>query len=234
MLVIDFTYAYLIGSLVLFLVWLALYFIYAELRSKILLVSLLTASLGLTEPLFVPSYWRPLTLFNLAERIGFDLESLLFAFGVGGIAAVIYESLTHKTRRHMSEREMRAPRHRFHRLALASPVITFLLFYFFTNFNPIYSTIAALGIGVFATWLCRRDLLKPMIIGGVLFGIIYFVVFFVVLVWLFPGYVETVWNLEAISGILIGGAPIEELIFAILLGALWSSIYEHFGWYKFS
>ncbi|MBI3984343.1 MAG: hypothetical protein HY344_00160 [Candidatus Levybacteria bacterium] len=53
-------------------------------------------------------------------------------------------------------------------------------------------------------------------------------------VWLFPGYVEAVWNLKAISGILIVGIPIEELLFAASLGAMWSSIYEHFSWYKFS
>lgn len=47
------------------------------------MVSLATAFFGLTEPLFVPEYWNPPTLFDLAQRTGFDLESLIFCFGIG-------------------------------------------------------------------------------------------------------------------------------------------------------
>jgi len=54
------------------------------------------------------------------------------------------------------------------------------------------------------------------------------------LAWLFPGYVPAIWNLPAISGILVAGVPVEELLFAASLGAMWSSVYEHFGWYRFS
>ncbi|PIN93121.1 hypothetical protein COU56_03855, partial [Candidatus Pacearchaeota archaeon CG10_big_fil_rev_8_21_14_0_10_31_9] len=54
-------------------------------------VSLLTMPFGLTEPLFVPEYWSPPSLFNLAVKTGFDIESLIFCFAVGGIGTVIYE-----------------------------------------------------------------------------------------------------------------------------------------------
>jgi hypothetical protein len=49
---------------------------------------------------------------------------------------------------------------------------------------------------------------------------------------MFPGYVQQVWNLEAISGILIAGIPIEELMFAFAFGFFWSTVYEHFTWNK--
>lgn len=49
-----------------------------------LYVSFLTSLLGLTEPIFVPKYWNPPSLFNLAQNTGFDIESLLFSFGIGG------------------------------------------------------------------------------------------------------------------------------------------------------
>ena len=76
----DFTYAYLIASVLLFVVWLFLYWKKPNSRKKMLLVSLATAPLGLTEPLFVPGYWSPPTLFDLARKTGFDLESFLFFF----------------------------------------------------------------------------------------------------------------------------------------------------------
>jgi len=47
-----------------------------------------------------------------------------------------------------------------------------------------------------------------------------------------PDYVKNVWNFSRISGILILGIPLEELLFAFTLGMLWSSFYEHMHWYK--
>lgn len=230
----DYTYAYLIISAFLFVIWIILYLTRPASRKKMFLVSLLTAPLGLTEPLFVPSYWLPFTLFDLARKTRFDLESLLFSFAVGGIAAILYEAFWGQHRRRISIHDQHQKRHRIHRLALISPILSFFLLYFFTPINPIYSSILAMLVGAVATWYCRPDLVKAMLTAGVVFLVLYFVVFWVGFVWLFPGYVEAVWNLPAVSGILIAGVPIEELLFATTLGAMWSSVYEHFTWYKFS
>ena|SRR5512146_3137302 len=56
--------------------------------------SVLTMPFGLTEPLFVPRYWNPPSLFDLAQRTGFDVESLIFCFGIGGVGAVLYNIVT--------------------------------------------------------------------------------------------------------------------------------------------
>ena len=66
--------------------------------------------------------------------------------------------------------------------------------------------------------------------AGIFLGI-YFVYFFT-LIAMYPGYVEKVWNLKAISGILVFDIPIEELLFALSFGFIWSSIYEHITWKK--
>ena len=51
---------------------------------------------GITEPLFVPEYWSPPSLFGLAQRTGFDIESFIFSFAIGGIAAVLYNVMLRK------------------------------------------------------------------------------------------------------------------------------------------
>ena len=84
--------------------------------------------------------------------------------------------------------------------------------------------------GLAALW-CRPDLKTKIWVGGIIFLLFYFVYFFL-LDLLYPGYVERVWTLSAISGILILGIPVEELIFAFTFGMLWSSYYEHINWYK--
>jgi hypothetical protein len=85
---------YLIWSLILLGIWIVIFAAYPPGSHKMLRMSIATLPLGLTEPLFVPAYWAPLTIFDLARRTGFDLESLLFAFAVGGRAATLYDALS--------------------------------------------------------------------------------------------------------------------------------------------
>ncbi len=226
-------YAWLIWSLILLVVWITVYFSLKQKESKkeMIIVSLWTSLLGLTEPLFVPAYWNPPSLFNLAQKTGFDIESLIFAFGIGGIAVVIYERIFRVAHKQMTEHERYLPRHQYHLLALLSAPIIFFFLLFAASFNPIYSAIIAMVAGGFFTWYCRPDLKKKMFMSAFIFLGVYFVFFFT-LITMYPGYIEQVWNLKDISGILIIGIPLEELLFAISFGFLWSSIYEHFTWRK--
>lgn len=220
-------YAYLILSAALFLVWLVLYGARRDLRSMMVRVSLVTALLGLTEPLFVPKYWSPYSLLDLARRTGFDLESLLFSFAIGGIVFATYEVFFRVT---PAERvEINQHQHRHHALAVASPYIVFLILALVTTFNPIYSSAIALVAGFVATLFCRRDLWLKMVVSGGLFLVTYFIVFALFNL-VFPGYVVAVWNLKAISGVRWAGVPLEELMFAFTFGLYWSSVYEHLMW----
>jgi hypothetical protein len=227
------SYAYALWSAVLLVLW-AL--VFAALRSrgsrrKMLVTSTLTALLGFTEPLFVPEYWNPPTLFDLAQRTGFDVESLVFAFAVGGLAGTLYESLFPVSHTPMSTAERHGRRHRWHGAALLSPALAFLALYPIDGLNPIYAVIAALGIGgSLAVW-CRPDLSRRMLTGAALFGAFYFL-FFLSLVWAHPTYVKSVWNLAGISGLLLFGVPLEEVLFAVSLGFLWSGAYEHISWLR--
>ena len=71
-------------SLILSGIWIVIFIIRPNLRKEMFWVSLFTMPFGLTEPLFVPKYWNPPSLFNLAARTGFDFESLIFSFSIGG------------------------------------------------------------------------------------------------------------------------------------------------------
>lgn len=222
-------FAYLIMSAALFLVWLGLYVLRGDLRRVMLRVSLATALLGLTEPLFVPKYWDPYTLFDLARRTGFDLESLLFSFAIGGIVFAAYEVFFRMAPSQSISAERHERRHRHHLLALAAPYVVFVVVALTIRPNPIYSSAIALVAGFFATLYCRRDLWLKMIVSGGLFLAVYFVVFFFFNL-AFPGYVAAVWNLKAISGVRLAGVPLEELMFAFTFGLYWSSLYEHLMW----
>jgi hypothetical protein len=84
---------YLLGAMVLLLLWLAIgmrlyiYRCYDDIR-EFWWGSLACALLGFTEPLFIPDYWNPPSVLSFQR---WDLESFLFCFAIGGIAAVLPE-----------------------------------------------------------------------------------------------------------------------------------------------
>ncbi|MDD1719272.1 MAG: lycopene cyclase domain-containing protein [Methanoregulaceae archaeon] len=224
---------WLTWSLGFILLWLC---VYVTIRSDVsrremLIVSLWTSLLGLTEPLFVPEYWNPPSLFDLARTTGFDIESLIFCFGVGGIAEVIYERIVPVRHLKMTIREILGPRHRFHPAAIIAAPVLFVILMVLTPINPIYNGVISLMVSGFLTWYCRPDLWKKMIVSGLIFLGLYFAYFYTLIIFA-PGYVERVWNISALSGILVAGVPVEELLFAFSFGFFWSSLYEHLTWRK--
>lgn len=221
-------YVWLTWSSAFLLPWLALFLGFRRYRTVMLRTSLATMPFGLTEPLFVPRYWNPPSLFDLAQRTGFDIESLIFCFAIGGVGVVLYDALTNRMLVPVGRAERECRRHRFHRAALLAPVATFPIL-LQLPWNPIYPAIAAMGLGGLATALCRPDLARKSVIGGALF-LVYYAVFMLLLAWSSPGYIEHVWNLAALSGIRIAGVPLEELLFGFAFGTYWSGVYEHLTW----
>lgn len=218
-------------SLILLGLWFAIYILRPVLRRRMLRVSLATMPFGLTEPLFVPEYWNPPSLFDLARKTGFDIESLIFCFAIGGIGSVLYNALTGRKPERMSLKEIHDGRHRWHYLALSLPVIVFLPLLLFTEMNPIYPAIIAMFAGGIAATLCRPGLTRNVWIGGALFAVLYFL-FFLGINLIYPHFLHSVWNMAALTGTHLGGVPLEEILFAFTFGMMWSSIYEHLLWYK--
>lgn len=95
--------------------------------------------------------------------------------------------------------------------------------------NPIYPAIASLAVGGTANVVCRPDLALNTLVGGALF-LAFYAVFMVLLLVAAPGYIEQVWNLPALSGVLLRGIPLEELAFGFTFGLYWAGLYEHLSW----
>jgi hypothetical protein len=226
-------YAWLIWSLIALCSWAIIYWRRPEFRLEMLRVSIWTSLLGLTEPLFVPEYWSPPSLFNLAEKTGFDIESLIFSFSIGGIGAVIYKLFVPVRSVPMAEEERVNAKHKLHRLILFIPVGIFIVLSAFTNLNHIYCGVIALFFGGIATLYCRPDLKIAIWFGGLAFLAIY-IVYFGSLLLVYPEYVNMYWNLPELTGIKIIGIPLEELLFSFTFGMYWSGLYEHLFWHQLS
>lgn len=222
-------YVWLVWASAFLLPWGLLYWRFPEHRRAMIWASLFTTPFGLTEPLFVPSYWDPPSLFDLAQRTGFDVESLIFCFAIGGIGAVLVNVLTGRVDQPVPAGERSHRRHRAHRWILAAPLAIFVLL-LPVGWNPIYPGIIAMVLGAAFTVWCRPDLARATVFGGLVFLALY-AVFLTGLEFTTPtGYIETVWNLEHLSGIVLGFMPLEELLFAIGFGSYWAGLYEHYNW----
>ncbi len=151
-------YIWFIWSLGLVVIWLIVFIFYRKARKRMFWASLLTMPFGLTEPLFVPEYWHPPSLFDLAHRTGFDIESLIFCFGIGGLGVVLYDLIFKVEHKEMSAAEKHHRRHRFHIWTLLLPVIIFPLLYVFIPWNVIYSAMLSMLLAGLAALWCRPDL----------------------------------------------------------------------------
>jgi hypothetical protein len=220
---------WLFFSLILFCVWLLIYSARPALRKEMLWASLVTAPLALLEPIYVPAYWTPPSLFNLAQNTGFDLESFIFCFAVGGIAAVIREAVLGLRHIKLSEAERRGSKNAFHTLSILLPAIVYAVLVLFTRMNPIYSIALSMLAGGAASLATRPDLAQNMLWGAMMFTGFYFA-FFLFVNAADPMFINS-WNFREISGILVAGVPLEELITAFCFGLMWSSVYEHTMWY---
>ena len=225
----PFHYVWFVWSAAFLVPWAILFVFHAPTRRAMWQASLATALFGLTEPIFVPRYWNPPSLFELAQRTGFDLESEIFAFAIGGIAVVLYNVVSCRPIVPLPGAERHARQHRWHRVAIAAPFVIFWPLYVLP-WNPIYAAVTSLALGALASVACRPDLIGKTATGGVIFLLLYGA-FIGALRWLAPGYIETVWNLPALSGVLLRGIPLEELLFGFTFGMYWASVYEHLTWH---
>jgi hypothetical protein len=221
-------YVWLIWASAFLVPWAALYVANPFMRAVMWRASAGTAAFGLTEPIFVPRYWNPPSLFELAQRTGFDVESLIFSFAIGGIGAVLYNALSATHPAPVSAEQRREPLHRFHAIGLLAAPVAFVPLALLP-WNVIYAAVVSLALGSVAFVVCRPHLARATITGGALFLGLY-AVFMLGLTWFAPGYIAQVWNLPALSNILVARIPLEEFLFGAAFGLYWSSVYEHFTW----
>lgn len=227
-------YEYLIGSLMVGAIWLFFFFFRRDLRKPILWSSAaymlfnivafaawrFFASLDASSQLFVPHYWNPDTLFDLGRITGgLAIEDALFMFFIGGIASAVYEFSFGK--RIVLKRSYH-PHVRALFVGLGAAAIYGLLF----NPNPIWPLIVFGFVGALFLWIERRDLVIHSLMGALAFLVVYALAFDVFLAF-FPDFITQVYNLDALSGIVLLGLPLEEHLYALSFGLLWAPLYEY-------
>ena len=223
----NFQYAYLIGDFLIGLPpWLVLFALRKDLRKEILLSSVSIGVLALLwGPWFLKDYWHPESL-NMWRASSGDF---MYGFFFGGIASVIYEEVFGKC---YAKRKDRKHHWSWFILPLAALGVLVFNVPVLLGVNSMHAGIATL-LAIFCFMIYfRRDLLVDALMSGVLVGLVT-LCGYLVFIALFPGIIHAWWELPNISGILVMGIPIEELLWAFGLGMAGGPFYEFFMGLKF-
>ena len=211
-------YAYIIGDILLLCIWFVFFIARKDLRKEMLIISILSVPFGFTQYFFGADYWHP---YYIIGNYAFGLEDLLYMFATGGITGVIYEEFFGKK---LSKRHTRS--HPY--LMLLFVILGLGALFVGTKILLINSIYVSSGIFLFAgilTIIVRHDLLKHAFFSGLSLGFLT-LVFDIFYLFLFPNIFQSWWSLSRISGFLVLGVPVEELIFAFMFGFVAGPMYE--------
>lgn len=183
------------------------------------------APLGFAEFFFVPAYWTPQSLFDFAVRFHLDIESFIVAFSIAGIASVIYEWFLKSAHGPLVVSKDSLGRYNFVPITLA--LVIFFVLLIVAEVSPIYAACIALLIGAIIIGYERRDLVKKILIGGILFSLFYLLILFV-LTTIYPDFLLSALNISilSVSGT-VADIPWSQVMFSLSYGFFFSGIYEY-------
>ena len=211
-------YTYLVADILLLFIWLIFFLHRKDLRKEMLIVSLLSAPVGLTQYFFVQDYWHPVYIWG-SSIVG--LEDILYMFATGGIVGVLYEEFFG---RHFAKRHLKGHPIVTLLMTVLGVALMFVGMQVF-HLNSIYVASALFLIFGSVTIIFRHDLLYHAFWSGILLGLVT-TVFEILMIFLFPTMIRSWWILENLSGVALLGVPIEEIIFASTFGFVAGPMYE--------
>jgi hypothetical protein len=212
------------------------------------------AALGFSEPLFVPSYWNPPSLLKFGHWDFESFPFCLATGGLAAILCEIppikrvlvgFNFIVERIVRGLLALVSALTGRRFHAAMLDRPsvsiliprdqlrienmlLVTFALAVFGVTgqfaINIIYkAAIVCLSSALWIVW--RRPSLRWQILGGGISFTLLYTIVLVVTPLRYPDFFSY-WNLSALSGLRILGAPAEEYLYAFTFGAFWAPLYE--------
>lgn len=220
------TYSYLVGSLYLVALWIVLLFLSSTANRR---ESVAMGMLGIfanvaNSGIYQSDWWHPTRFMSVGTIFGpIGIEDFLFGASVFGIASIIGDYLLNRKEKKPTERFWRS----FLAIFLFSLVV-FILFIFLLkafSFYSFYATTAAwLAAAAFLLWK-RTGLFREMLSGGVLL-VLAGIPFYAFPLLFHPTWITDEWFLPKLSGVLIGGVPVEEFLWFFMIGSVVSVVWE--------
>lgn len=201
---------YFLSAVLFFLLWLIIFVLNKTGRKQMLYISIATMFLGFfVQEMHFVDWWQPHFLFDTFIKI----EDIFFGFGAGGVISGIYSILKSYSR---NNRSAVLSKHSKIVLIIVFLFSLFGLFYIF-NVHSFTSSIIALSLPLVVLAYKNMRLLPVMFLSAGIFTAFAFLGY-VLAIHINPNFVIDTYLLEHLSGILIVGIPIEELLWFFFAG----------------
>jgi len=178
-----------------------------------------------TEFLFYPSYWRPKFLFDLADRIGFGIEDVLFVTSLGALTSTLYPFATSRRAELPQGTGPRLPLVRRGAVPLVAALAATAILHAL-GVRMIYGCCVIMAGVAAAILAVRRDLMEAALVGAALTTCVYgaLCLAFAAVI---PGIFDLAWNTERFSNVFVLGVPLEELLYAASTGLVGTVFYPY-------
>ncbi|HZU34568.1 MAG TPA: lycopene cyclase domain-containing protein [Gemmataceae bacterium] len=215
-----YTTGYLIGALVNVGAWLVIFLLRKDLRRELVTMSWWAAAIGLPHEylLWTRDWWHPPTITGTVVGI----EDLLYALSTGGLLATLYAVVARRGAQADDIVPCRSARYLPILLDFGIPLVL-------VPTLGLHSFVAS-GIGALLAlgWiLVRRPDLVGTALASAVLGVLLGLPCYWLVEWLMPGFIRAVWDVPRLSGILITGVPIEDLLWYAYSAALFGTYFKY-------
>lgn len=218
---------FLYASLALFAIWAIVLFFSKSTRHEQLVMSVI--GLVLTPGAIVVASLDYRATGSLG---GVGIEDFIFAFSLFGLASVLYQAVLGKHLKKLRGGPMFFTHPASHWLAhiviaLGIWAVLSLAFTVILSLTTVQSVIVSgLLIGTYVI-ADRKDLVFDALLSGLFICALVFTIEQLFFIRLFPDAASTFWQAQRLSGLTLGGIPLEELIWSGVVGFAIGPLYEY-------
>jgi hypothetical protein len=216
---IPYKFTYLVISVALMIPWVVFFIQKKRPRKEMLTISSLAAVISIaTSYLFwTKDWWRPETITGTIVGI----EDVILGFAVGGIVTVAYERVFEKRYTKYKGSTYYSGIVPY----VAGTLALLALLFWATPLTSFYSVVIAILASSVCIFYKRRDLIKNGIFSAFFMTGLFLPYYYAIMI-ISPGWIERTYLFDTLSGIMITGIPLEELVFWFLFGLWWGPYYE--------
>lgn len=220
---IPYQYTYIVGDLILLVIWLILFLWRRDVGKEMLYISLFFGIIALlTESLYIQDWWKPLTITGTSVGI----EDFLFGFAIAGCAAVFYEEIFKKKVKIRKANKIRKRKRNlnfFYIIALMAVLFAFL--FDILRINTLITSIITFLVPISVIYIKRKDLIIDSLATGIILTVIMIIAYSALGI-ISPGFIGQFWIFDTAETMVLG-IPIREIIWYFLAGALIGPLYEY-------
>jgi len=219
----DYHYYYLSGSFYFLIIWLIIFIKLRRYRFQmIVLGSALWIGIAAEYFWWTKDWWHPTTI--TGTLIG--IEDFIMSFTHVGIPMFIYMFVFSREteKNHLPKSELFLKMMKNFSMWFTVSFIPTAVLIFFLDIHSFIATVIGMIFGSLFIILKRKDLIIPMTWSALLMTTISLPAYW--LAYFFPGVIDNTWNFVNISGFMLIGVPVEDIIWYALLGFLLGGAYE--------